>query len=228
MSPYLHSQFPKLLRDFQKSAVQRGTVGKPTYSGIGRETISSGNHENTPFYFERAQSPHFPPPHTFHTRDLLATRCDPLYHIASFTSAFQSLPRMSGSSSLPALLSSRLSGLPASQCNSLVDSFGPVATGCRFDFTLLFEESILFLGPSIVFLILAGLRIWNLRREQGKVRYAPLQVLKIVSLGTLPTFRSHVTDFLTSHLFLNQALVAKIMMNKRSPYQHTCPSKLPY
>jgi len=59
------------------------------------------------------------------------------------------------------------------------DTFGP-PVGCRFDFTLLFEESILFIGPSVLFLILSGLRIWQLRKERRKVRHATLQVLKVV------------------------------------------------
>jgi hypothetical protein len=75
------------------------------------------------------------------------------------------------------------SELSAIQCHGVDDSFGPTASKCRFDFTLLFEESILFLGPSALFLILAGWRFWQLQKEQMKVRQAKLRVLKIVSVS---------------------------------------------
>jgi hypothetical protein len=94
------------------------------------------------------------------------------YHVASVTACIM------GGSSTSTTSTSRLLEL---RCNAVDDSFGPVASKCRFDFTVLFEESILFLGPSVLFLILAALRIWQLRRAQSKVRHAQLQVLKIVS-----------------------------------------------
>jgi len=69
-----------------------------------------------------------------------------------------------------------------SRCNGIDDSFGPAASGCRFDFTLLFEESILFLGPSIVFQLLAIWRVLMLRKKKCKVQQDTiLQNLKAVS-----------------------------------------------
>jgi ATP-binding cassette, subfamily C (CFTR/MRP), member 1 len=71
-----------------------------------------------------------------------------------------------------------LSGL---RCADADNSFGPAGLVCRFDFTLLFEESILFIGPSSLFLLLATLRIWQLRKERVKVRPTLLRILKVVS-----------------------------------------------
>ncbi|PYH31531.1 uncharacterized protein BO87DRAFT_418037 [Aspergillus neoniger CBS 115656] len=49
------------------------------------------------------------------------------------------------------------------------DSFGPVvACPATFDFTLLFEQSILSLGPSAIFLLLVPWRIWSLYPENVK------------------------------------------------------------
>jgi len=72
---------------------------------------------------------------------------------------------------------------------SLDNTFGPAVDSCRrnFDFTLLFEEVILLITPSVVFLFLALLRIVVLSRrrqdrEQRKARKEDvLQCVKIVS-----------------------------------------------
>ncbi|GLB10798.1 hypothetical protein AtubIFM57258_007210 [Aspergillus tubingensis] len=49
------------------------------------------------------------------------------------------------------------------------DSFGPVvACPATFDFTLLFEQSILSIGPSAIFLLLVPWRIWSLYPENVK------------------------------------------------------------
>ena len=49
-------------------------------------------------------------------------------------------------------------------------SFGPIATGCNgvFDFTLLFEETILFLLPMMIALLLGTFRLLALR-SRGKL-----------------------------------------------------------
>jgi hypothetical protein len=71
--------------------------------------------------------------------------------------------------------------LPELRCDAVDNSFGPVASGCRFDFTLLFEETILFIGPSVIFLLLAMIRLWQLRRERVKTRRTFVRVGKVVS-----------------------------------------------
>ncbi|KAI2895843.1 hypothetical protein CBS63078_8455 [Aspergillus niger] len=58
----------------------------------------------------------------------------------------------------------------AGSCSSAADdSFGPVvACPATFDFTLLFEQSILSIGPSAIFLLLVPWRIWSLYPENVK------------------------------------------------------------
>jgi len=75
---------------------------------------------------------------------------------------------------------------PRLSCNAVDDSFGPAASACRFDFTLLFEDTILSIAPSALFWSLAARRLWQLRREQTKARRASLQIAKAVSAGGKP------------------------------------------
>lgn len=66
------------------------------------------------------------------------------------------------------------------------DSFGPWAgPTCRggFDFTLLFEDSILSILPSALFLIAAPVCVFQLAREPAKVQSHPVSWVKKVSLG---------------------------------------------
>ena len=64
------------------------------------------------------------------------------------------------------------------------DIFGPVIQGCRsnFDFTLLFEQTMLSMPPSAVLLLLAPPRIVKLLRSRRKTFPTPLRSLKIVSI----------------------------------------------
>jgi hypothetical protein len=56
-------------------------------------------------------------------------------------------------------------------CISIDQTFGPWAQSCRggLDFTFLFEDAILGILPSCLFIILAVLRIFQLRKEKIKV-----------------------------------------------------------
>lgn len=56
------------------------------------------------------------------------------------------------------------------ECSIVADrSFGPAVTcPSTFDFTLVFEQSILSIGPSTIFLLLVLLRVWRLYRESVK------------------------------------------------------------
>jgi len=69
-------------------------------------------------------------------------------------------------------------------CAALDDSFGPHAGSCRggFDFTLLFEETILTLLPLGLVLIVLPARAWLLLKRPRKVVASSLwPSLKIVS-----------------------------------------------
>lgn len=72
----------------------------------------------------------------------------------------------------------------SSVCVRLDDTLGPYARGCRggFDFTLLFEETILSLSPLAIFLIIAPLRILFLFKKDKKVVQSPLLSLKLVCI----------------------------------------------
>ena len=63
------------------------------------------------------------------------------------------------------------------------DSFGPTVTNCRgdFDFTLLFEQSIMSIGPSAILLLLFPLRLMQLLQQDMKTRRHWLQLMKQVS-----------------------------------------------
>ncbi|GKT40556.1 ABC transporter ecdL [Colletotrichum spaethianum] len=62
-------------------------------------------------------------------------------------------------------------------------SFGPVAIGCndRFDFTLLFEQSLLNIGPSAILLLVLPLRLRQLFGQRRKVLQHPLNTAKIAA-----------------------------------------------
>ncbi|KAK1496978.1 ABC transporter [Colletotrichum cuscutae] len=62
-------------------------------------------------------------------------------------------------------------------------SFGPDATVCsdRFDFTLLFEQSIMNIGPSAVLLLALPFRLQQLLHQRRKVLRHPLNVAKIAT-----------------------------------------------
>ena len=56
-------------------------------------------------------------------------------------------------------------------CSYVVDdTFGPAVIACRggFDFTLLFEQTILTIGPAALFLLLSPYRLWQLVKEDRK------------------------------------------------------------
>lgn len=65
--------------------------------------------------------------------------------------------------------------------------FGPTAGG-RFDFTLLFEHAIFSIGPSAVLLLIAPLRLLQLKGQQVKVSHHLSSWLKIVCCGTTRWF----------------------------------------
>ncbi|KAF6838319.1 hypothetical protein CMUS01_04702 [Colletotrichum musicola] len=66
-------------------------------------------------------------------------------------------------------------------------AFGPVVDPCvrKFDFTLLFEDTILSIVPSAVFIILAALRILSLRSVQPNVSGNVFRLIKLVLISIL-------------------------------------------
>jgi ATP-binding cassette subfamily C (CFTR/MRP) protein 1 len=68
-------------------------------------------------------------------------------------------------------------------CAAVDDTFGPYAgPGCRggFDFTLLFEESILSIAPIALILCVAPFRVFYLWRKGTKVKKSLLLPAKLV------------------------------------------------
>jgi ATP-binding cassette, subfamily C (CFTR/MRP), member 1 len=68
-------------------------------------------------------------------------------------------------------------------CAVIDRSFGPYAQSCRggFDFTVLFEESILTLAPIGFVILISPFRIVHLLQREKKVAPNTLGILKLVS-----------------------------------------------
>jgi hypothetical protein len=65
----------------------------------------------------------------------------------------------------------------------VADGFGPASRNCQddFDFTLLFEQSIMSIGPSALFLLVFSFRIAQLlKKKTVKVKKHILYALKLV------------------------------------------------
>ena len=70
------------------------------------------------------------------------------------------------------------------RCAAIDDTFGPSLRVCRggFDFTLLFEESILSILPLSLVLLAIPLRVLFLLRRRVKVKISPLIIVKEVRM----------------------------------------------
>lgn len=70
-------------------------------------------------------------------------------------------------------------------CVNVDNTFGPHAGDCRggFDFTLLFEQTILSIVPLALLFIVAPLRIWYLSKKKTKVVHSKLLPSKLVGVG---------------------------------------------
>ena len=79
-----------------------------------------------------------------------------------------------------------------SSCKQIDDSFGPHAGPCRggFDFTLLFEESILSILPTLALLIVIPFRVNYLWKRQIKVNASIVGLVKPVSIS-IPAVAVH-------------------------------------
>lgn len=70
-----------------------------------------------------------------------------------------------------------------SSCSSAADNvFGPVVASCRneFDFTLLFEQTILGLVPALFFLLFGPIRLRSLYKARSKTMPAATGYMKLV------------------------------------------------
>ena len=74
--------------------------------------------------------------------------------------------------------------MSASECKRIDDTFGPYARHCRggFDFTLLFEETILSILPLVVLLAVVPYRVYYLWRRDIKVTGGLLLPVKLVRI----------------------------------------------
>jgi ATP-binding cassette, subfamily C (CFTR/MRP), member 1 len=72
------------------------------------------------------------------------------------------------------------------------DKFGPVVQGCLgdFDFTLLFEDSILSICPLLIALLLVPFRVLQLWKRSDRVRTGILHSFKLVRLSSIHVKRS--------------------------------------
>ncbi|KAK8047506.1 P-loop containing nucleoside triphosphate hydrolase protein [Apiospora saccharicola] len=70
------------------------------------------------------------------------------------------------------------------------DAFGPAVDNCArtFDFTLLFEETILSILPSAIFLILGAIRVATLFTRKSRVGGVILRTVKLLVIGALLAF----------------------------------------
>ena len=75
-------------------------------------------------------------------------------------------------------------------CERIDDTFGPYAGHCRggFDFTLLFEETVLSILPLGLFCLFVPFRIWYLVRREIKVKRDLLLPCKLVRVRPFRTF----------------------------------------
>jgi ATP-binding cassette subfamily C (CFTR/MRP) protein 1 len=121
----------------------------------------------------------------------------------------------------------QLMAFVASNCSVDLDNvFGPSVAPCRrsFDFTQLFEESVMGLAPSSLLIVAAFLRLWRLqtcRKEHKRVWNEALRLQKLVALAGLtamslvlvvflavkPRLRGRVTQIAAIMSFLDTLLL---------------------
>ncbi|KAF2257693.1 P-loop containing nucleoside triphosphate hydrolase protein [Lojkania enalia] len=75
----------------------------------------------------------------------------------------------------------------SSRCNvsplSADAAFGPIVRGCRFDFTFTFEQYFFSIVPSVVFLLLAPIRINTLRKRKARVQGQAWRSIKLSAIA---------------------------------------------
>ncbi|KAF4835570.1 ABC transporter atnG [Colletotrichum tropicale] len=93
-------------------------------------------------------------------------------------------------------------------------SFGPAASACsdRFDFTLLFEQSLLNIGPSAALLLALPLRLQQLLRQRRKVLRHPLNTAKIATCVTFGVIQIALVSLWAQAPFANRVSVAAAVL----------------
>lgn len=117
-------------------------------------------------------------------------------------------------------------------CSQVDDTFGPWALHCRagFDFTLLFEETLLTLAPLGLLLLFAPFRIAYLFKKEKKVIDSPLLHLKLVSRPSLCSTElraKHSRRLHSQHsqFFTSSFLFSGLVLPPTSP-RHQLPQML--
>lgn len=89
-----------------------------------------------------------------------------------------------------------MNNLAPSICSSVDDTLGPWAGQCRggFDFTLLFEESILAIPLLSIFLLVLPFRLFQLGRQDTKTISSPLKIYKVVWNPFLSSLWTQICD----------------------------------
>nr|QIW91876.1 TRT [Phialomyces arenicola] len=117
------------------------------------------------------------------------------------------------------------------QCEIQVeDVFGPQVSGCyeNFDFTLLFEESVLYLAPLLVTSFLVSLRLWQMRSKEKLVRWSVLWILKQLVHLVLSLVLKTSTTRLSNAVIIIGFLASPIFafLSHREHYRSARPSTI--
>jgi hypothetical protein len=108
------------------------------------------------------------------------------------------------------------------------DAFGPVIQGCRsnFDFTLLFEQTILSIGPATLLLIFAPPRVVRLLRSTKKTRSSRLRLYKTV-LPSRSLFGIKLMVTVCLHLLDWHSIGLIDLLVQESAYSSSSPLRYP-
>ncbi|KXH55487.1 hypothetical protein CSAL01_13474 [Colletotrichum salicis] len=93
-------------------------------------------------------------------------------------------------------------------------SFGPAATVCsnRFDFTLLFEQAILNIGPSAILLLALPLQLQQLLRQRRKVLRHPSNAAKIATCIVFGGLQIALLTLLAQAPFFSRVSIAAAVL----------------
>ncbi|CZR62077.1 related to multidrug resistance protein [Phialocephala subalpina] len=93
-----------------------------------------------------------------------------------------------------------------------LDSFGPTVPG-EFDFTLLFQDTILSIAPSVLLLLALPLRIWALRGKPRKVARSHLYENKLLFLVAFACMQAVILGLCatTTHLRTRASIAASVL-----------------
>jgi hypothetical protein len=87
---------------------------------------------------------------------------------------------------------------------NLDNAFGPLIKGCRFDFTLYFEQLVLSSAPTLIFLLAFPLRTYLLVKKKRQTKSAPrglVQIVKPPLKYSFPRLIKHIDHWSYAHHF---------------------------